>query len=89
MSNFTSISIIIVIAIFLLFIFYVGISVYFTRKKDRKILKNSPYCNVKHVVNTEYELPKEGNVYGDVCKVVEPYTIYYVWCEGDEWRKLN
>lgn len=50
---------------------------------------DSPYCNVKHIVNTEYELPEEGNVYGDVCKVLEPYTIYYVWCEGDEWRKLN
>jgi len=88
MSNFTSI--IIGIAIFSLFILcYVGISVCFARRKDRKILKDSLYCNVKHIVNTEYELPKEGNVYGDVCKVLEPYTIYYVWCEGDEWRKIN
>lgn len=88
MSNFTSI--IIGIVIFLLFILcYVGISVYFTRRRDRKILKDLPYCNVKHIVNTEYELPEEGNVYGDVCKVLEPYTIYYVWCEGDEWRKMN
>jgi len=86
MSNFT----IIIIAVFLLFIFcYIGVSVYLTRRRDRKIFRDSPYCNLKHIVNTEYELPKEGNVYGDVCKVLEPYTVYYVWGEGDEWCKLN
>ena len=86
-----SISIVfIIIAVGLLFIFcYTGISIYIAKKQDRKIIKYLPYCNVKHIVNTEYELPKEGNSYGDVCKVLEPYTIYYVWCEGDEWRKIN
>lgn len=83
-----SIALIVGISLGLLFIFgYIFISLQLQKEKDKKRFTD-PY-KIKGSVNTEDQLPKTGNTYGDVYKVLEPYPEYYVWCEGDSWRHIK
>ena len=74
-----------IVGLFILAVVYVGVSIYEESTKEKKRF-SSPYV-IKGSVNTESELPRTGVAYGDVYKVLEPYPEYYVWCEGNIWKR--